>query len=170
MEPEARIHTYNVLKPKEMLFMYAVGAKATLPKIQNFHPELNTLHRLLRATLAPRIGDATVCLQYERNLIQFYLEKKPFLVFYFILVEILSISRTVLRSCGYAPQIMMMIEKITCIDFVKDIEITNLKPQFSAAPVISMDVPSSSAALHTTHSGMAAPPPLCDVPTLKKDG
>jgi hypothetical protein len=41
--------------------MYAPGAVARPPKIQNFLPELNTLHRLLRDTLAPRIGDATTC-------------------------------------------------------------------------------------------------------------
>jgi hypothetical protein len=64
MEPENRIHTYNVLMLEEMLFMYALGAKATPPKIQNFHPKLNTLHHLLHATLAPRIGDATTCPQY----------------------------------------------------------------------------------------------------------
>jgi hypothetical protein len=59
MSLEARIHTYNVLKLDEMQFMYAPGAVAHPPKIQNFLPELNTLHRLLRATLAPCIGDAT---------------------------------------------------------------------------------------------------------------
>jgi hypothetical protein len=33
MGPEARIHTYNVLKLEEMQFMYAPGAKARLSKI-----------------------------------------------------------------------------------------------------------------------------------------
>jgi hypothetical protein len=54
---------------------------------------------------------------------------------------------------------MMMIEKITGIDFVKDIEITDLKPQFPASPIITMDVPSTSAAPHTTLFGSAPPPP-----------
>jgi hypothetical protein len=54
---------------------------------------------------------------------------------------------------------MMMIEKIIGIDFVKDMQITDLKPQFSAALVISMDVPSSSAAPRSTRSDTAAPPP-----------
>jgi hypothetical protein len=78
MPPEARIHTYNVLTLDDMQFKYASGAVATPPKIQNFLPELNTLHHLLRATLTPRIGDVTVCPQYERNLIQFYVQKKCF--------------------------------------------------------------------------------------------
>jgi phage terminase large subunit len=33
MEPEARIHTYNVLKLEEMQFLYAPGAKARPLKI-----------------------------------------------------------------------------------------------------------------------------------------
>jgi hypothetical protein len=85
MEPEARIHTYNVLKPEEMQFMYAPGSEAYPPKMLNFLPELDTLHRLLRATLAPRIGDSFACPQYERNLIQFYVQKKRFSVFDYIL-------------------------------------------------------------------------------------
>jgi hypothetical protein len=72
MEPEARIHTFEVLKLDEMQFMYAPGAEAHPPKVQDFLLELNTLHRLLCATLTPRIRDATTCPQYERNLIQFY--------------------------------------------------------------------------------------------------
>jgi hypothetical protein len=61
-----------------------------------------------------------------------------------MLQEIISISRTALHSCGYAPQIMMMIEKVSGIEFLKDHEITNLKPQFPVAPIITKDVPSTS--------------------------
>jgi hypothetical protein len=46
MEPEARVHSFNILKPEEMLFMYAPGAVAHPPKTKNFIPELNTLHCL----------------------------------------------------------------------------------------------------------------------------
>jgi hypothetical protein len=49
--------------------MTAPGAEAHPPMVLNFRPELNTLHRLLRANLAPRIGDSSVCPQYEQNLI-----------------------------------------------------------------------------------------------------
>jgi hypothetical protein len=38
-------------------------------------------------------------------------------------------------------------------------QITNLKPPFLAAPVITMDVPSSSAAPRSTRFGTAPPPP-----------
>jgi hypothetical protein len=58
---ESRIHTNEILKKEEMLFMYAPGVEANLPKIQNFLLELDWRHRLLQATLAPQIGDTTAC-------------------------------------------------------------------------------------------------------------
>jgi hypothetical protein len=100
MESAAQIHSFNVLKLNEMQFMYALGAVACPPKIRNFHLELNTLHRLLCATLTLRIGDATICPQYEMNLIQFYVQKKPFSVFDFMLQEILSISMIAFTVVG----------------------------------------------------------------------
>jgi hypothetical protein len=148
-----------VLKLDKMQFIYAPGAEVHPPKVLNFRPELNTLYRLLRATLAPMIGDSSACPQYERNLIQLYVQKKKFSVFDYMLQKIISISRTSLHSCGYAPQIMMMIERISGIDFLKDHKITNLKPQFPARPILIRDVPSSSAAPLSTHSGTTAPPP-----------
>jgi hypothetical protein len=90
---------------------------------------------------------------------QFYMEKRPFSVFDFILQEIISISRTALRSCGYAPQITMMIEKVSKINFRKYHEMTDLTPQFPNEPVISMDVPSPSVAPRSSCSGSAPPPP-----------
>jgi hypothetical protein len=138
--------------------MYAPGAEAHPPKVLNFRPELNTLHRLLHVTLAPRIGDSSACPQYERNLIQFYVQKKKFSVFGYMLQDIISISRTTLCSCGYAPQIMMMIESISGIDFLKDHNITDLKPQFPARPILIRDMPSSSATPPSTRSGTVAPP------------
>jgi hypothetical protein len=81
----------------------------------------------------------------------------PSSVFDFIIEEIINISRIALRSCGYAPQIMTMIEKVSKIDFIKDHEMTDLKPQFSNELVISMDVPSASAGPRSTHSSSVAP-------------
>jgi hypothetical protein len=155
---EIQIHTDKILKKEEMLFMYAPRAKPDPPKIQNFLPKLNCLHRLLQATLAPRIGDATAYPQYELNLIMYYVDKKPFCVVNYFLVEILNISKSPLRSCGDAPQIMMMIEKVSGIEFVKDTFITDIKPQASIELIITKGMPSFSAAC-STHSDMAPPPP-----------
>jgi hypothetical protein len=108
--------------------------------------------------LTPRIGDAIACPQYERNLIQFYVQKKCFSEFDFILQEIIIISRTTLRSCGYALQIMMLIERVTGREFLKDHEITDRKPHNPATPTITMDVPSYSAVPRPSRSISAAPP------------
>jgi hypothetical protein len=53
---------------------------------------------------------------------------------------------------------MMMIEKVSGIEFVKDTFITDIKPQASIELIITMDMPSSLAAC-STHSDMAPPPP-----------
>jgi hypothetical protein len=79
-------------------------------------------------------------------------------VFDFMLQDIISISRTALRSCGYAPQIMMLIERVTGHEFLKDHEITDLKPQNPIAPTITMDVPSMPMAPRTIRAGSAALP------------
>jgi hypothetical protein len=109
LEMEIRIHHERILAKDDMMFMYAPGAKAQSPHTQNFLQELNTLHCLFRATLAPRIGDATACPHYKWNLIKYYVDQKCFCVFDYILSEIINISVSLLQSCGYASQIMMMI-------------------------------------------------------------
>jgi hypothetical protein len=96
--------------------------------------------------LATHIGDVTACPQYERNLILFYVEKRSFCAFDYILREIKNISVSPLQSCRYAPQIMMMIEKVSGLTFVKDVFITDMKPQATTEPTISKDVPSTSTA------------------------
>jgi hypothetical protein len=53
---------------------------------------------------------------------------------------------------------MMMIERISGIEFLMDHKITYLKPQFPVRPILIRDVPSSSAAPPSTHSSIAAPP------------
>jgi hypothetical protein len=103
LEMETRIHNERILSKDEMMFMYAPGVEAQPPHTQNFLLELNTLHHLFQTTLAPRIGDATACPQYEQNLIKYYVEQKPFCVFDYILSEIMNISVSLLQSYGYAP-------------------------------------------------------------------
>jgi hypothetical protein len=54
---------------------------------------------------------------------------------------------------------MMMIEKVSGIEFLKDHEITDLKPQFPIAPIITKDVPSTSTPQPppSTRSSIATP-------------
>jgi hypothetical protein len=79
-------------------------------------------------------------------------------MFAYMLQEIISISWTTLRNYGYAPQIMMMIERISGIDILKGHKIIDLKPQFPVRPILIRDMPSSSAAAPSPCSGTAARP------------
>jgi hypothetical protein len=54
---------------------------------------------------------------------------------------------------------MMMIERISGIDFLKDHKVTDFKPQFLMRPILIRDMPSSSAAPPSIRSGTTAPPP-----------
>jgi hypothetical protein len=49
-------------------------------------------------------------------------------VFDYTLQEIISILRTALHSYGYAPQIMIMIEMISKIEFLKDLSSFGMCP------------------------------------------
>jgi hypothetical protein len=53
---------------------------------------------------------------------------------------------------------MMMIERISGIEFLMDHKITDLKPQFPTRPILIRDMPSSSAAPPSTRSSTTAPP------------
>jgi hypothetical protein len=56
---------------------------------------------------------------------------------------------------------MMLIERVTGLEFLKDHEITDHKSSNPTAPTITMDVPSTSTSPHATNSGSATPPPAC---------
>jgi hypothetical protein len=53
---------------------------------------------------------------------------------------------------------MMMIERISGIEFLMDHKITDLKHQFPTRPILIRDMPSSSAAPPSTRSSTTAPP------------
>jgi hypothetical protein len=53
---------------------------------------------------------------------------------------------------------MLLIERVTGRELLKDHEIMNLKPQNPIAPTITMDIPSTSVAPCSTHSRSAPPP------------
>jgi hypothetical protein len=56
---------------------------------------------------------------------------------------------------------MMLIERVTGLEFLKDHEITDHKSSNPTAPTITMDVPSTSTSPHVTNFGSATPPPAC---------
>jgi hypothetical protein len=74
------------------------------------------LNQLFRRTVTHRKGDGTKILAYNKNILAAIAHNAngfEFSVFYFIWKEIKVISENPLKSCGYAPYLMHMIERAT---------------------------------------------------------
>jgi hypothetical protein len=112
-----------------MMFMYAPRTALKPPSTTVLSPKLITLHMILRKSLAPREGDAIAYPSYERNFIKYIKGHEDFNAFDYILMEFWNIVVNPLRSCGYVPQIMCMIEKVIDMTFVKDVEHKTICPQ-----------------------------------------
>jgi hypothetical protein len=81
------------------------------------------LNRLFRRTMTHRKGDSSNFPSYKQNLLV-AMAPHPhgfeFSVFDFIWWEIKAISEIPVKSCGYAPYIMHMIERVTGRTFGHD--------------------------------------------------
>jgi hypothetical protein len=78
------------------------------------------LNRLFRRTVTPREEDGTKILTYNKNILAAMTPNAngfEFSVFDFIWEEIKAISENPLKSCGYAPYIIHMIERVTARTF-----------------------------------------------------
>jgi hypothetical protein len=78
------------------------------------------LNRLFRRTVTPREGDGTKIPTYNKNILAVMAPNAngfELLVFDFIWEEIKAISENPLKSCGYAPYLMHMIERVTTQTF-----------------------------------------------------
>jgi hypothetical protein len=78
-------------------------------------PFYTYLNHLFRRTLTPTEGDSSNIPSYNRNLLVAMARPHgfDFSVFDFIWEEIKVISESPLKSCGYAPYIMHMIERVS---------------------------------------------------------
>jgi hypothetical protein len=73
------------------------------------------LNRLFRRTVTPREGDVTKIPTYNKNILATMAPNAnefEFSIFDFIWEEINAISENPLKSCGYAPYLMYMIERV----------------------------------------------------------
>jgi hypothetical protein len=71
--------------------------------------------------VTPREGDGTKILAYNKNILAIMAPNAngfEFSIFYFIWEEIKAISENPLKSCGYAPYLMHMIERVTTRTFL----------------------------------------------------
>jgi hypothetical protein len=111
-----RIHLALKLEVRKIKFMYPRSKQGNFGETTDMLPFYVYLNRLFRRTETPREGDGTKILAYNRNILAAIAPNAngfEFSVFNFIWEEIKAISENSLKSCGYAPYLMHMIERVT---------------------------------------------------------
>jgi hypothetical protein len=83
-----KLHSRRVMMPREMTPMYVQDSGFSPPKVEGLLPHFLMLHRVLRKTLAPRIGYSEAIPTYERNLLDALMKPVHFDVFEYIVDEI----------------------------------------------------------------------------------
>jgi hypothetical protein len=124
-----KLHSGRVMMPREMTLMYIQDGGFQPPKVAGLLPHFLVLHRMMRKTLAPRIGYSETIPAYERNLLDALMKLMRFDIFEYIVDEIWNIATNPFRSCGFAPYIQYMIEMVTKEKFYKDSRHDPLCPQ-----------------------------------------
>jgi hypothetical protein len=87
-----KLHSGRVMMPREMTPMYIPDSDFQAPKIDGLLPYFLVLHRMMRKTLASRIGYSEAVLAYERNLLDALMKHERFDVFEYIVDEIWNIA------------------------------------------------------------------------------
>jgi hypothetical protein len=120
-----KIHFASCLDGSRMRFMHPGSKRGNTETTSDLLPFYAYLNHLFRRTMTPREGDSTNFSSYNRNLLV-AMTPRPhgfeFSVFDFIWGEIKAISKSPLKSCGYAPNIIHMIERVTGQTFWYDKE------------------------------------------------
>jgi hypothetical protein len=151
---------------REMTPMYVQDAGFQPPKVEGLLLRFLVLHRMMRKTLAPRIGYSEVIPTYERNLLDALMKPVHFDFFEYIVDEIWNIATNLLRSCGFAPYIQFMIESVAQEKFYKDVRHDSLCPTVPKDPRAS-HAGSSAAPSRTTRSGSSPSAPAPNSGILK---
>jgi hypothetical protein len=77
---------------KEMTLMYISDGDFQAPKVDGPLPHFLVLHRMMRKTLALRIGYSKAIPTYERNLLDALIKNVRFDVFEYVIDEIWNIT------------------------------------------------------------------------------
>jgi hypothetical protein len=109
------IHFASRLDGSRMRFMYPGNKRGNTGTTSDLLPFYAYLNHLFQRMMTPREGDSLNIASYNWNLLV-TMAPRPhgfeFSVFDFIWREIKAISESPLKSCGYAPNIMHMIERV----------------------------------------------------------
>jgi hypothetical protein len=110
-----RIHVAPKLEAIKIKFMYPRNKSGNFGETTNMLPLYACLNHLFRKTMTPRKGDGSKIPTYNKNILVAMAPNAngfEFSVFDFIWEEIKAISENPFKSCGYAPYIMHMNEKV----------------------------------------------------------
>jgi hypothetical protein len=110
-----RIHLALKLESRKIKFMYPRNKQWNFGETIDMLPFYEYLNQLFRRRVTPREGDGTKILAYNKNILTVMTPNAnvfEFSIFYFIWEEIKAISENPLKSCGYAPYLMHMIERV----------------------------------------------------------
>jgi hypothetical protein len=116
----AQIHTALKLDARRIKFMYPRSKQGNFGETMNMLPFHAYINRLFRRTVTPREGDGTKILTYNKNILAAMApnaNRFEFSISDFIWEEIKAISENPLKSCGNAPYLMHMIERVTARTF-----------------------------------------------------
>jgi hypothetical protein len=145
--------------------MYIPDNDFQAPKVDGLLLHFLVLHRMMRKTLASRIGYSETIPTYERNLLDVLMKPVRFDIFEYIVDEICSIATNPLRSCGFAPCIQYMIETVAHETFYKDVHHDSLHPTVQAPCAGSSTIAATPS--HTTRGGGASSTPSSNSGILK---
>jgi hypothetical protein len=118
------------LDARKIKFMYPRSKQGNFGETTDMLPFYAYINWLFRRTLTPREGDETKILAYNKNILAAIAPNAngfEFFVFDFIWEEIKAISENPLKSCGYTPYIMHMIERVLGCTFGYDKEHHHLR-------------------------------------------
>jgi hypothetical protein len=165
-----KLHSERVMMPREMTPMYIPNSDFQPPKIDGLLPHFLTLHRMIKKTLALRIGYFETIPAYESNLLDAHMKPVRFDVFEYIVDEIWNITTNPLRSYGFALYIQYVIEVVTKEKFYKDVAHEPLHPAMPKDPRThraSSSTPANAPSLTTHNSGASSSAPSVNSSFMK---
>jgi hypothetical protein len=115
-----RIHLALKVEARKIKFMYPSSEQGNFGETTDMLPFYAYLNRLFRRTVTPREGDGIKILVYNKNILAAMAPNAngfELFVLNFIWEEMKTISENSLKSCGYAPYLIYMIERVTAHTF-----------------------------------------------------
>jgi hypothetical protein len=115
-----RIHLALKLEARKIKFIYPKSKQENIDETTDMLPFYAYLNRLFGRIMTPGEGDGTKILVYNKNILAVMAPNAngfEFSIFNFIWEEIKAISENSLKSYGYVPYLMHMIERVTAQTF-----------------------------------------------------